>query len=68
MRWREEQYQGLRNAAWMVSNSRTQQENNPLALGLVLGETERLMSTGEALYDVLEAFAELLVRPWGARG
>ena len=37
---------------------RTGQENNPLALGLVLGEAERLISTGEPLYDVLEAFAE----------
>jgi hypothetical protein len=33
-----------------------------LALGLVLGEAERLMSTGVPLYDVLEAFEELLRR------
>ena len=47
----------------MVRNSRTGQENDPLALALVLGEAERLMSTGEPLYDLLEAFAELLTRP-----
>jgi hypothetical protein len=47
----------------MVRNSRTGQENNPLALGLVLGEAERLIASGEPLYDVLEAFAELLCRP-----
>lgn len=63
MRWREDRYQRLRNAAWLVRNSHTGQENNPLALGLVLGEAERLMSTGESLYDVLEALAELLMRP-----
>jgi hypothetical protein len=63
MRWLGEPYQGLRNAAWMVRNSRTGQENNPLALRLVMIEAERLIGGGEALFDVLEAFAELLVRP-----
>ena len=47
----------------MVRNSRTGQENNPLALRAVLVEAKRLIGGGEPLYDVLEAFAELLVRP-----
>lgn len=63
MRWLGDPYQGLRNAAWMVRNTRVGQDLNPLALRVVLGEAERLMSNGEPLYDVLEAFAELLVRP-----
>jgi len=36
---------------------------NPLALRLVLAEAERLVEEGEPLWDVLEAFAELLMRP-----
>ncbi len=56
-------YQALRNAAWLVRNSRTGQENNPLALRLVLAEAERLIGGGELLGDVLEAFAELLAAP-----
>jgi hypothetical protein len=36
---------------------------NPLALRLVLVESERLIAAGEPLWDVLEAFAELLNRP-----
>lgn len=63
MRWLGEPYTALRNAAWMVRNSRTEQENNPLALKVVLSEAEGLIRRGEALSDVLEAFAELLVRP-----
>ena len=63
MRWLGDPYTGLRNAAWMVRRSRTGQENNPLALGVVLAESERLIGGGEPLYDVFEAFAELLIRP-----
>lgn len=63
MRWLGERYQGLRNAAWLVRNSRTGQENNPMAVRLVVGEAEKLMTRGEPLCDVLEAFAELLCRP-----
>ncbi len=36
---------------------------NPLALRLVLAEPEDLMARGEPLDDVLDAFAELLMRP-----
>lgn len=41
MRWRQDRYQGLRNGAWMVRNSRTGQENNPLAVRLVVVEAVR---------------------------
>ena len=63
MRWLQDRYQSLRNAAWLVRNSRTGQQNNPLALRVVLVEAEKLLRSGEPMYDVLEAFAELLVRP-----
>lgn len=63
MQWREDRYQPLRNAAWLVRNSRSGQQNNPLALRVVLVEAETLIRTGESLIDVLEAFAELLLRP-----
>jgi hypothetical protein len=36
---------------------------NPLALRLVVSEAERLVGEGEALADVIEAFAELLLKP-----
>jgi hypothetical protein len=38
-------------------------DQNPLALRLVLAEAQALMSQGEPLADVLEAFAELLTKP-----
>jgi hypothetical protein len=63
MRWLEGRYQPLGNAAWVVRDCRTGQQSNPLALRLLLAEAERLMNGGEPLYDVLEAFAELLLRP-----
>jgi hypothetical protein len=50
----------VRNAAWAVRNSRVGAQFNPLALRLVLTEAEALVSRGEPLWDVLEAFAELL--------
>jgi hypothetical protein len=57
----DERYTRLRNAAWAVRNSRVGLMNNPLALGLVLSEAERLIAGGESLGDVLETFAELLL-------
>lgn len=62
-RWLSPSYTGLRNAAWAARNARVANDLNPLALKLVVAEAERLLSAGEALADVLEAFAELLMRP-----
>jgi hypothetical protein len=62
-RWRAEDYTRLRNAAWAVRNSRVGAGFNPLALKLVLMEADLLVVGGEPLWDVLEAFAELLTHP-----
>ena len=62
-RWMQPGYTGLRNAAWAVRNARVANDQNPLALKLVLAEAERLLQQGEPMWDVLEAFAELLQRP-----
>ena len=62
-RWLTARYTGLRNAAWAVRNGRVASHQNPLALRLVLAEAEQLVEQGEPLWDVLEAFAELLMRP-----
>jgi hypothetical protein len=62
-RWLTDGYTGLRNAAWAVSNSRVGANFDAAALKLLLAEAERLIASGEALYDVLEAFSELLTRP-----
>jgi hypothetical protein len=43
-----------------VRNSRVGAHFNPLALRMVLAEAVRLTDQGEPLWDVLEAFAELL--------
>jgi hypothetical protein len=51
------------NAAWAVRNSRVGSAFNPLALKMVLDESERLLADGESLADVLEAYAELLAHP-----
>lgn len=59
----EGRYGALRNAAWLVRNSRVGQGNNPLALGVVVAEVEKLMGAGEGLPDVIEALCELLVHP-----
>lgn len=59
----EDRYTPLRNAAWLVRNSRVGQGNNPLALGVVVAEVERLLGAGECLTDVVEALCELLVHP-----
>jgi hypothetical protein len=62
-RWLSDEYVGLRNAAWAVRNSRAGSGFNPLALRLVLSEAVALGERGEPLWDILEAFAELLTRP-----
>lgn len=62
-RWLTPRYARLRNAAWAARNGRVASHQNPLALRLVLAEAERLVGEGEPLWDVLEAFAELLMRP-----
>ena len=62
-RWLTPPYAGLRNAAWAVRNSRAGARFNPLALRLALAESERLIASGETLWDVLEAYAELLTQP-----
>lgn len=62
-RWLSHDYTRLRNAAWAVRNARVGAVNNPLALRLALAESERLIASGEPLWDVLEAFAELLLTP-----
>ena len=46
-----------------VRNTRAGASFNPLVLRLVLAEAERLVGAGESLWDVLEAFAELLTSP-----
>jgi hypothetical protein len=62
-RWLSASYGPLRNAAWAARNARVASNQNPLALRLVLAEAENLIGAGEQLGDVLEAFAELLMRP-----
>jgi len=63
-RWMSDlRYARLRNAAWMVRNSRTGQMNNPLALEIVRTEAVSLIEQGEKLSDIIEALAELLVHP-----
>jgi hypothetical protein len=62
-RWLTPGYNGLRNAAWACRNSRAAADLNPLALRLVVAEAEALVRSGEQLADVLEAFAELLMKP-----
>jgi hypothetical protein len=63
-RWlTDDRYGELRNAAWMLRNSRVGLVNNPAALRLVIQASERLIGAGDPLADVLEAFAELLIHP-----
>lgn len=62
-RWLSPAYTGLRNAAWATRNARVSNDLNPLALKLAVSEAEALLRNGERLGDVLEAFAELLMRP-----
>jgi hypothetical protein len=61
--YKEPRYVGLRNAAWLLRNTRVGQVYNPAGLALVLHEAKALLRDGEDLYDVLEAFAELLIHP-----
>ena len=61
--WLTPTYNGLRNAAWAARNARVASHLNPLALKLVVKEAEALLRGGQSLADVLEAFAELLMRP-----
>lgn len=61
--YKEPRYVDLRNAAWLLRNTRVGQVYNPAALALVLHEAKALLREGEDLYDVLEAFAELLIHP-----
>jgi len=60
LRWTTDKYTRLRNAAWLVRNTRSRSESNPIALLVVLQEAEALVKDGEPLIDILEAFAELL--------
>lgn len=63
-RWMtDDRYAPLRNAAWLLRNSRVGQVNNPAALRVVIHAAEGLLASGDELADVLEAFAELLVHP-----
>ena len=61
--FKDTNYGPLRNAAWLVRNSRVGQGNNPLALRVVVAEIEKLLGEGEQLSDVVEALCELLVHP-----
>jgi hypothetical protein len=61
--YKRENYVHLRNAAWLLRNSRVGNAYNPAALAVVLDAAQKLLSGGENLRDVLEAFAELLVHP-----
>jgi hypothetical protein len=63
-RWlSDDRYVDLRNAAWMLRNSRVGTVNNPAALRLVIHASETLLAAGDPLADILEAFAELLIHP-----
>ncbi|HWD23626.1 MAG TPA: hypothetical protein VG591_10915 [Burkholderiales bacterium] len=60
---RETRYGPLRNAGWLVRNSRHGQGNNPLAVRLVCAEVVRLLEGGDDLEDVIEALCEILIHP-----
>lgn len=63
-RWlTDDRYGPLRNAAWMLRNSRVGTVNNPAALRVVVQAAEGLVGQGDSLADVLEAIAELLIHP-----
>ena len=61
--FRRDNYGYLRNAAWDLRNSSVGNGYNPAALMVVLDAAQKLLSGGEDLREVLEAFAELLVHP-----
>ena len=63
-RWlSDDRYGQLRNAEWMLRNSRVGTVNNPAALRVVIQTAEGLVAAGDPLADILEAFAELLIHP-----
>ena len=55
-------YQGLRNACWMLRQSRVGGANNPLALQLVCAEAVKLREQGQQDFDIFEAFGEWRTR------
>lgn len=60
-RWATElSYHRLRNAAWLVRNSRERSASNPIALLTVVQEVEHLAAGGEPMFDIVEALCELL--------
>lgn len=63
LRWMTHHYAPLRNAAWLVRNSRTARGQNPVSLDLVTQECTALVASGEDLRDVIEALCELLRSP-----
>ena len=62
-RWTADEYTRMRNAAWAVRNSRRANTLNPVAVQLVVQEAEKLHAQGEPLFDIFEAFIELLRVP-----
>ena len=60
----DDRYTPLRNAAWLVRNTRNRSvANNPKALAVVVLEVRRLIVDGQDLGDVIEALCELLIHP-----
>jgi hypothetical protein len=60
----DDRFMPLRNAAWLVRNTRTRcVANNPKALAVVVLEVRRLLGDGQDLGDVIEALCELLIHP-----
>ena len=47
----------------VVRQSRVGRANNPIALQLAVAEVVKLQQVGEKLFDIVEAFAELLIHP-----
>lgn len=62
-RWTADEYTRIRNAAWAVRNSRRANTLNPVAVQLVVQEAVKLHAQGEPLFDIFEAFIELLRVP-----
>src|SRR4051812_31556702 len=59
-RWMRDDYTRLRNASLLVRKSRHADTTNPIALLVVVQEAERLAAQGEPLFDIFEAFCELI--------
>ena len=62
-RWTRDEYTRMRNAAWAVRNSRFANTLNPVAVQLVVQEAQKLHAQGEPLFDIFEAFIELIRVP-----